>query len=267
MDAPLDFFVHIPKTAGLTMLGILREQYPPGAILSLRGTEDAARPALLAGASARVRVVAGHVHANFSRHLPRPCRLFTILREPVERVLSLYYFVAREKGMGNHEAVVRGDLTIEEMARRHGSMQARYVAGYDPAAKVPDDQLLREAKATLADQIAVFGLTERFDESLLLFNAALGWNVRGYRRENVTRKRPQRETIAPANLETVRGHSAIDLVFYEFARELFARRILEQPPDFAERLAALRRGIEKTQRFNVARTAGRLIWRTLGLRN
>lgn len=267
MDEPLDFFVHIPKTAGLTMLGILRHVYPPDSILSLRGVEEAKRPALLAAAPKNIRVVAGHVHSNFARHLPRPCRTFTILREPIDRVLSLYYFIAREKGMGNHDAVVRGELTIEEMARRHGAMQARYVAGYEPAAVVSDDQLLREARTALAEKMATFGLTERFDESLLLFNAALGWNVRGYHRENVTRKRPQPAAIDPANLEIVRQHCAVDCEFYEFARALFERRLAEQSPDFAERLAALRRGIKTKQRFRFAHAGMRLIRRTLGIAN
>lgn len=267
MDAPLDFFVHIPKTAGLTMLGILRDAYSPDSILSLRGVEEAKRPAILAGASPRIRVVAGHVHSNYSRHLPRPCRTFTILREPIDRVLSLYYFVAREKGMGNHGAVVRGELTIGEMARRHGSMQARYVAGYEPTAVVSDDQLLHEARTILAEKMATFGLTERFDESLLLLNSALGWNVRGYHRENVTRKRPQPAEIDPADLEIIRQHCAVDREFYEFARVLFEGRIAEQSPDFAERLSALRRGIKMKQRFRFAYAGMRLIRRTLGIAN
>lgn len=267
MDRPLDFFVHIPKTAGLTMLGILRDEYPADSILSLRGIETTERPALLAAASEQIRVVAGHVDSSFARHLPRPCRLFTILREPVDRVLSLYYFLAREKTMGSHEAVVRGELTIEKLARRHGSMQARYVAGYEPAATVAGDQLLREAKDVLAEKMVAFGLTERFDESLLLFNAALGWNVRGYHRENVTRQRPQQAEIDPADLELVRAHCAVDLEFYEFARALFEQRIAEQPRDFPERLATLRRGIEAKQRFGFARAGWRLIRRTLRLAN
>lgn len=264
MDEPVDFFVHIPKTAGLTMLGILRDAYPPDSILSLRGVEESKRPALLAAAPKRIRVVAGHVHSNYTRHLPGRCRIFTMLREPIDRVLSLYYFVAREKGMGSHDAVVRGEMTIVEMARRNGSMQARYVAGYDPTAAVSDDQLLGEAKTVLAEKMAAFGLTERFDESLLLFNAALGWNVRGYRRENVTRKRPQQTAVKPGDLEAVRTHSAIDREFYEFARALFERRIAEQPPDFTERLAALRKGIQAKQRLRLVHAGLRLIRRTLG---
>lgn len=169
--------------------------------------------------------------------------------------------------MGNHGAVVRGELTIGELARRHGSMQARYVAGYGPTAPVENDQLLREAKDVLAGKMVAFGLTERFDESLLLFNAALGWNVRGYHRENVTRQRPQQAAIDPADLELVRAHCAVDLAFYEFARTLFEERIAGQPLDFAGQLAALRHGIAVKHRFRFARAGWRLIRRTLRLAN
>ena len=241
MSEPVDFFIHVPKTAGTTMLRIIEDRYPPGSVESLYLAPPEEAAARIAKIGPETRIVAGHVDYGYSRHFPGMFRAFAMLREPVDRAISLFYFVKREPSHPSHRAVVDGEITIGEMSREQGGMQARFIAGYAPAEPVEDAMLLAQAKEHLVEKLVVFGLTERFDETLLLLTRALGWPLRGYARKNVTKQRPSKDASDPALLAAIREASAVDIALYEFAREHFEKRIAAQPPGFADDLAALRR--------------------------
>ena len=265
MSEPIDFFIHVPKTAGTTMLRIIEDRYPPGSVESLYLAPPEEAAARIARMGPQTRIVAGHVDYGYSRNFPGPFRAFAMLREPVDRAISLFYFVKSEPSHPSHQEVVDGAITIEAMSREQGGMQARFIAGYSPTEPVAPDVLLAKAKENLAQKLAVFGLTERFDETLLLLTQALGWKMRGYARKNVTKKRPSKEATDPARLAVIRGHSAVDIALYEFARELFEKRLAAQPPEFANELAALRRDAKIVDGVSRVREGIGSIARKLGL--
>ena len=165
MPEPVDFFIHVPKTAGTTMLRIIEDRYPEGSVESLYLAPPEEAAMRIAKIGPETRIVAGHVDYGFGRHFPRPFRAFAMLREPVERAISLFHFVKRERSHPAHQAVLDGAITIELMSQEQGGMQARFVAGYSPTEQVEPGILLAQAKENLAQKLAVFGLTERFDET------------------------------------------------------------------------------------------------------
>jgi len=265
MPEPVDFFIHVPKTAGTTMLRIIEDRYPPGSVESLYLAPPEEAAARIAKIGPQTRIVAGHVDYGYSKHFAGPFRAFAMLREPVDRAISLFYFVKREPSHPSHQAVVDGKITIEEMSREQGGMQARFIAGYSPTEAVDDATLLAQAKVHLVEKFAVFGLTERFDETLLLLTKALGWTLRGYARQNVTKKRPSKDATDPALLAAIREASAVDVVLYEFAHELFEKQIDAQPPEFADELSVLRRDAMVVDGVSRVREGIGSIARKLGL--
>ncbi len=83
-------FVHIPKTAGYSIRGLLMELLPPEQV-SLNVHANMLSAAEAEGLQ-RYRLVVGHlswedVHAYFPHR-----RLFTFLRDPIDRCLSVYGF-------------------------------------------------------------------------------------------------------------------------------------------------------------------------------
>ena len=265
MPEPVDFFIHVPKTAGTTMLRIIEDRYPPGSVESLYLAPPDEAKARIAKIGPQTRIVAGHVDYSYSRNFPGPFRAFAMLREPVDRAISLFYFVKREASHPSHQAVLEGAITIEEMSREQGGMQARFIAGYSPTEPVDDDTLLAQAKQHLVEKLAVFGLTERFDETLLLLTKALGWTLRGYARKNVAKERPSKDATDPVLLAAIRDASAVDVALYEFARDFFEKQIATQPPEFAADLAALRRDALVVDGVSRVREGIGLIARKLGL--
>ncbi len=82
-------FLHIPKCAGTSLHRILAAQFKPKLICPHRGDT---LPSLDAESLRPYRFFSGHVSKAGVDAVPGPKRVVTVLREPRERVLSLYYF-------------------------------------------------------------------------------------------------------------------------------------------------------------------------------
>jgi hypothetical protein len=84
--------------------------------------------------------------------------------------------------------------------------------------------LLDEAKRNLTDHFAVVGLSERFDESLLLIRRRLGWKrLPVYRRRNVAERKSSTAQLSASALAAIRKHNELDLELYEWASAKFQR--------------------------------------------
>src|ERR1700745_3233595 len=95
-------FVHIPRSGGGTVTTAIADSYarPKSAGNYQRSPEKSRRGVQTVGADPRRwRAMADHVPYGLYRRYPPPCTLYlTVLREPVDRVLSHYQFHARAGG-------------------------------------------------------------------------------------------------------------------------------------------------------------------------
>ena len=103
MDETL-FFLHLPRTAGTTLNAVLHDNFAPETILSVYAREDYERCRMLeADALEPIRLIEGHLMPEcfdppslYGRRL----RMFTLLREPLSRLVSEYVF--QKSWPGNH---------------------------------------------------------------------------------------------------------------------------------------------------------------------
>lgn len=232
-------FVHIPKTAGSSLREVLLRQYPPRRGRTFWIVDPVKDSAWLASLPeeerARLSLVEGHMYYGVHELLPRPCVYLTMLRDPMERVLSYYshirsredhflYEAARELTLG---ACIERGLTVELdnfMVRALSSLRHANV----PVGGVTRE-MLEEAKAHLDGMY--LGLTERFEESLAWFAARLGWRgLGGWRgaataRANITAARVRREDLSRSDVEMVEGANAYDTELYAYGRAVFEARV------------------------------------------
>lgn len=192
----------------------------------------------------RLELVTGHVHYGVHDFLPAPCRYITILRDPVARVLSLYKYILREPRHPLHRTVTAG-VTLEEYASTDMDQnqvengQTRQIAGLQTGD--PDEQHLETAKKNL-EGFAVVGVTEKFDESLILMRQTLGWkNVPYYASRNVPRRGRAQTSPSPAAIAAIRHRNQLDLQLYELAGELFLQQVKNYPGAFDEEVARFQR--------------------------
>lgn len=253
-DRPTVLFLHIGKTAGATMRRALRRQFPGKLVMELRA--PTVRPGRLRrdGANehfaslpeaerARPRLIVGHFTYGLHEAVPGPCVYVTLLRDPVALVLSQYHHVRRHPGHLLHERVkavpdlrsyVESGISLET-----DNSQTRALAG-DTTTPFGGctPQMLETARANLERSFRVVGLTERFDESLVLMRLAFGWDRLRYVPVNVDRSR--RELPSMQDLDLIRSRNELDLALYAWATERFEDAIAKIP-GFGDHLARLRR--------------------------
>jgi hypothetical protein len=253
---PTIIFLHIGKTAGSSLRTILRRQFrrheilefrppiPPEGRLAREGWRQTFA-AIPEADRARARLVMGHATYGVHELLPRPSTYITMLRDPVKLVNSLYHFIRRTPRHILHDALVTQNLSLEEfvtsgMSLETDNSQTRSVAGdtsTDFGACGPD--LLTAAKAHLEERFRVVGLTERFDESLLMLGQAFGWTRLHYVSANVA---PSNERAAPSPelIELIRTQNSLDVDLYAWAKDRLDRQIAADPT-FEDSLARFRR--------------------------
>src|SRR6266481_2545099 len=154
-------FLHIPKTAGTTLNRIIEWQYNPLSIFTvdphrIRATVQRFRT-LSEDRRRRLRVVRGHLFYGIHEYLPQGATYITMLREPVARFLSSYYFILRRPLHPLHRKLKRDRLGVEDYLRlvphRH-NFQCRLIAGVKDKV-VNDEQLLEMAKEHLVKSFSV----------------------------------------------------------------------------------------------------------------
>ena len=168
---PILVFTHIPRTAGMTLISVLRSVYGIGhcrATQFHRPAPDELR--VYTGADLRLdmrfypwlRAISGHAVKPFLDYGEVEPRLtwITMLRDPVDRFLSHYRYYCNRR---------RISPTFEEWCAERGeraaNLQVRWLAGtVDLAA----------AKEVLARRFACVGDQADFDTSLATFAACLG---------------------------------------------------------------------------------------------
>jgi len=233
-DATL-LFHHIPKTAGSTLNAVIRANYAPSRIHAIESPIAAALAAFKALSPkdrAGLNVVLGHGVGGLHALLEQPCVYVTMLRHPVDRILSQYYFIRQSPSHPLGAKFARGGMSLEDYVRDGVNLQAdngqvRGISGIGDGIGPPvaygecTREMLDAAIQNLRDRYAVVGLTERFDEALLLMRRLFGWRRVAYARKKVTGKRPAREDVPSETIDMIREYNALDLELYAFACRWF----------------------------------------------
>lgn len=251
--APLMAFIHIPKTGGGTLKGIFAGAYSQRGVVNAGNyPRNRARTEreLAKKSGTESRVMIGHVPLSvLRRHLPADTAYLTLLREPVERVLSHYYRHAHRPDPDAHPPASRGGgrrlaaQSLEQALEDQRLPELRNLATrFLCDAESPLDELsesaLEEAKRNL-EGFAFVGLQERFDESSVMLARQLGFTIEGHEHRHVSRERPTAASVSAGDRELIESANDLDIELYRWAAERF-ERALAKDPEIADEVLRLR---------------------------
>ena len=271
---PLLVFIHIPKTAGTAMRFVLLANGPgrissPANVFKGGGGLDTGPIDRFRNGDAppgldEARVLTGHLPLGIREYLPncvsgrRELLYLTFLREPVDRSLS-HFFAIRDARKGVEErgryahAPLPSEPTLDDMLEGgyiHDNLQTRMLSGVPEPFGDVTDEMLEQAKESLREGFVFFGLSERFDESLVLARRRLGLDTilsKSARKRRLSHKasgrvntgRPRGDEVPEALVRSAERANRYDLDLYRHAVELFDSAPEREELDFKVELAAL----------------------------
>ena len=236
---PQIIFLHIPKTAGMSLHGLFIRNYRGKPIFNMEVkniTETEWQAALDRIGKIpqeelqRYAVFKGHMIFGLHELLPGPAEYITFLRDPVRRIVSHYKMVrGHPKFPTGHMIDPAKDMwnltEYPALFRSLDNYQTRAMAGIDfelPFGACAEEHL-RIAKANMDRHFKFVGLTEQFDLSLMLMRHVCGWGWRYYIADNVA---ADASVQVPASvLESLRQLNRLDLELYRHAQEKFDRLV------------------------------------------
>ena len=246
-DDTATLFLHIPKTAGVSLNEHIAQAFTALPIhpYNVYGHRGNFRQTTFDPTVAYAYYPGHYLLEHFKGLIQRNYTTITMLRDPVERFISLFYFLQAYpviykdfpwidlQGM-SLQAYIENERLVD--ATDNTDPQAFHLIGnIDWEEEAPPDGLstriwpgdlttsLERGRQTL-DEIEVVGLTERFTESLQLLYYVYGWQPpREIVHLNVT-KRPSDLHIDVALRERISAYSPLDTALYSYASTLFEGR-------------------------------------------
>ena len=126
--API-LFDHLPKCAGTTIIQHLLTQYPQRVAYLTNGSKPSESAKKFKSLSAESRhgyhLVAGHCTHQLLNYVHPDSIKLTIFRDPVERIISHYFFVRENKRHYLHQKIVKSNLSLEDYATSELSCELR----------------------------------------------------------------------------------------------------------------------------------------------
>ncbi len=184
----------------------------------------------------KIRVLADHTdfnaHTNYRILSLKAPFYYSILREPITRTVSHYYYNFFQNGNEGLRMVHINDLTEKQLDRicyTIANQQVVYLAemGVNEGYRAEQKHLDR-AKDVLENQLQCFGLLEKMEESIsILKQEAPEWMkfYQDFPKLNTGHKKKEAVVLEPHVKETIEKYNKFDIELYDFAVQLFEKRL------------------------------------------
>ena len=203
-------FVHIEKTAGTSLIHILRHNYFMQ-YMDVRPFRKESKNLftvqdmqLAKKVNPFIRAIGGHAVVPYNNldKTAEEFRYITLLRNPIERYISQYRHWVEKKHY---------DTTIEQFMERRElwNFQTKKIAGTED---------LEAAKHCLREKFLTVGVVEDFDEFLVLFKQAVGdkcFDMR-YVIQNTAAKKSPITDIKERWFGEIQKRNELDIALYDF---------------------------------------------------
>jgi tetratricopeptide (TPR) repeat protein len=221
-------FLHIPKTAGVTIHYILLNKYRWKKFFTSKNYKQIKEFENLAISDrAKIKVLDGHFGFGVHNLFPTPPTYFTILRDPIKRSISGYNFLYQHTQHPFHKTIIKEKYSLKEMLKKgyiknFDNCHVRFLANaIDLDYGKVDENVYSIAIKNFDNYFETFGICERFDESLIYFKRKLNWSSPFYINANTSNKKTYINDFDNETVELLNHYNKYDLMLYHYACEKF----------------------------------------------
>ena len=255
---------HMPKTGGTTMGSILERCFPgdlhfnadvgmpDSSTWTLSRAKIAVKYNLLSAEAKQSfrAVIYGHVPMGIHTLFDRPAKYFTIVRHPVDRVVSQFYYMRTHSCLPIFEQIQ--NMTLDQymdsglgldpfdhqvrMLSGSKELDAPYGRNGNPVPGVPvEDRHLHLAKQNIETHFLTAAPLEEFTTLLVLLRRLYGWSLGKclFESQRVTERRPRVADLSAAARRHIEGCNRHDMALYEWTKERFADQIRALEPQIS----------------------------------
>jgi hypothetical protein len=218
-------FDHLPKCGGTTVWKYLTSHYRHRKIYPITTGDPQysveAFKLLPEVTRHSYDLVLGHLDNEMVDYVHPDSITLTILRDPVERIISHYYYVRREVNNYLHDIVTRNNMTLEEYVTSgiSGELRNWYVSHFlgmpFSEAESRPEWSVAEAYTFVKERYQVIGFLDDLETAMNNLGSKAGYRNR-YENTylNKASNRPGKDEIEPTVLEAIRQVNYLDVELY-----------------------------------------------------
>ncbi|REE81991.1 sulfotransferase family protein [Lutibacter oceani] len=213
-------FLHLAKNGGTTFHSILNRMYLPQETFTIKTVTQPKTNldvflSLDQKEKNKIRLVKGHAPFGLHKHLQGTTDYLTFLRKPEERLVSFYYYVLRKPNNKLFNTITKNNMSLYDFVTQVKSAdvnnsQVRSISGIDDK----EEFMLEKALENIENHFSFVGLTEKYDESLIMLKTLYNWSMPYYEIRNKTKKRPTLNQINKKTIEAINHFNQADTILY-----------------------------------------------------
>ncbi len=229
-------FFHMLKTGGNTIKSVINKNYHPEEVFQITKLGYQTGPldhfkSLPAEDRNKIKLFRGHQSFGMHEYFDGRTAYFSFVREPISRLISFYNHIhslpnPRFRNMIPLEERDSFGAFIQNIDKYHeqgNNGQSRVMAGKD----LPADELYDQAIQNIENHFLFLGLTERFDEALILLKKELNWDSISYVKRKVSKKVLTKQSISEEDIALAKELNQADIKLYDYAKQSFEEKLLE----------------------------------------
>jgi hypothetical protein len=220
-------FDHIPKCAGNAVNRFLMRFYSPNVTFSLDGVHFENSVKEFKALSEKERLSYSLIHGHSANKLidfTHPnTKILTILRDPIDRVISHYYYIKTYRSHFLHDKLINNNISLKEYCGLNLSndLENQYTVHFS---RLPLSEVRKDGNAAL--ELALTNIIKNYDlvgfQSNLVdfftsFSEMMQLPTRNIsnNRVNTTSKRPKVDELDEATLNGIKNYNRLDIALYE----------------------------------------------------